>query len=313
MYYPYFRGKQYELITIRENAQRLADSKFIPIIEPVKEGLSGLERALDAVVTANGNAIVIVNPYHGDHSGDGDSISLLLREKFLPRDEIAAGILLKPDMHLNELLGCIDEHIDHDLTVIHAGYGQGRALAAALADRNLSVRHVFIDDGRADQLYRRHFRTGIRILVRDGFRKQKRNQDYPPLEPFSDLHVIYEDNGMDGFGDFLTVGDEYQEGGGPAYAIAIHLTFIDHDDDDRMWVYHFKSERSETPTDAPGKFAEALSAMIRTLDLANSKILETDAVAEFRSLHRRGHFPGLGKIKQLSMEHHIETLSDYFK
>jgi hypothetical protein len=31
---------------------------------------------------------------------------------------------------------------------------------------------------------------------------------------------------MDGFGDFLIVGDDYSESGGPAYAIAIHLTFI---------------------------------------------------------------------------------------
>lgn len=37
MYYPYFRGKQYELITIRENAQRMADSTFVPVIEPVSE------------------------------------------------------------------------------------------------------------------------------------------------------------------------------------------------------------------------------------------------------------------------------------
>ncbi|MBS1982831.1 MAG: sce7725 family protein, partial [Bdellovibrionales bacterium] len=44
VYHPYFRGKQYELITIRENASVLAASKFVPIIEPVKEALNGLER-----------------------------------------------------------------------------------------------------------------------------------------------------------------------------------------------------------------------------------------------------------------------------
>ena len=39
MYHPYFRGKQYELITIRENAQRMAEAGFLPIIEPVRESL----------------------------------------------------------------------------------------------------------------------------------------------------------------------------------------------------------------------------------------------------------------------------------
>ena len=44
-----------------------------------------------------------------------------------------------------------------------------------------------------------------------------------------------------------------------------------------------------------------------------SKVLETSAVKEFRMLHKQGHFPGLGYVKKLSMNHHIETLADYFK
>ena len=61
MYHPYFRGKQYELITIRETAPLLAASNFIPIIEPVKQALGGLQRTLQSVCEANGGAIVIVN------------------------------------------------------------------------------------------------------------------------------------------------------------------------------------------------------------------------------------------------------------
>jgi hypothetical protein len=43
MYHPYFRGKQYELITIRELAPLFKAAGFCPIIEPVKETLSGLD------------------------------------------------------------------------------------------------------------------------------------------------------------------------------------------------------------------------------------------------------------------------------
>ena len=118
---------------------------------------------------------------------------------------------------------------------------------------------------------------------------------------------------MEGFGDFLIVGDNYSETGGPAYAVAIHLTFIDPDKDDSMWIYHFVSERQDTPTDPAGKFAEALEKMMRILDRRNSKILETSAVKEFRDLHRQGHFPGLGYVKKLSMNHHVETLAHYFR
>jgi hypothetical protein len=73
------------------------------------------------------------------------------------------------------------------------------------------------------------------------------------------------------------------------------------------------SERQDTPTDPAGKFAEALSKMMKVLNKSNSKIVETSAVREFRELHRQGHFPGLGHVKKLSMNHHIETLADYFR
>lgn len=85
MYHPYFRGKQFELIAIRETAALLADSDFVPIIEPVKETLNGLKRALTAINDANGSAIVIINPYHGDHSEDGAEISTLSRRNSMTR------------------------------------------------------------------------------------------------------------------------------------------------------------------------------------------------------------------------------------
>src|SRR5260370_18837407 len=94
MYHPYLRGKQFELITIREAAGLLAKKKFVPIIEPVREALSGLERTLNAVNDAGGNAVVVVNPYHGDHREDGIGISSLLEKSFLDNDAIAAGVLL---------------------------------------------------------------------------------------------------------------------------------------------------------------------------------------------------------------------------
>jgi hypothetical protein len=42
-------------------------------------------------------------------------------------------------------------------------------------------------------------------------------------------------------------------------------------------------------------------------------VLETAAVSEFRALHKQGHFPGLGYVKKLSMNHHIQMLAGYFK
>lgn len=143
--------------------------------------------------------------------------------------------------------------------------------------------------------------------------ERRKNADYAKNSPekFSELHVTYGDLGMAGFGDFLIVGDVYSEGGGPAYAVAIHLTYIDPENDDVMYIYHFVSTTNDTPTDPAGKFKQALDKLIEKLDTGESKLLETEAIREFRELHARRHFPGLGYVKKLSMKHHIETLAAY--
>jgi hypothetical protein len=311
VYHPYLRGKQYELITVRELAPLLKTAAFCPVIEPVREALGGLHKALDAVVEVDGRAIVVVNPHYGDLSGAGETLTELLKNKFLDRPGISAGILLKQDMTLEEVMEYHEEHVAHSPVLIHAGFSGAKALAERLGKPKKDHSHIFFEEF-CGKLYQKHFKGANRVLLRDGF-KRMRNRDYERVEPFSDLHATFGDEGMDGFGDFLIVGDEYSEEGGPAYAIAIHLTFIDPDQDNSMQIYHFKSKRTDTPKDPAGKFAEALAVMMKTLDGPKSKVLETDAVKEFRMLHEQGHFPGLGYVKKLSMNHHIETLADYFK
>jgi len=309
MYHPYFRGKQFELIAIRESAELMAEVGFTPIIEPVKETLNGLHRTLTAICDAQGTAIVIVNPGHGDHSEDGDSISELLKESFLDKAGITAGILLRESMNPEEAIACYQKHEAHRPTFVHAGFTEPKNLGEQLGTKLPQTRHVFFEM-HCGKLYRKHFQGSNRILLRDGFRRRK-NADHPQVEEFSDLHVTYPDEGMDGFGDFLIVGNDYIEGGGPAYAVAIHLTFIDPDKDDAMYIYHFVSTTRDTPTDPAGKFGQAVAKLISKLDSGNSKLFESSAIKEFRELHAKGHYPGLGMVKKLSMRHHIETLADY--
>lgn len=311
MYHPYLRGKQYELITVREMSLLLATAGFRPIIEPVRDALNGLHKALDAVEKAKGRAIVIVNPHHGDLSGAGEPLTKLLKEEFLDLPGISAGILLKQGMTSDEALECYEKHADHSPVLIHAGFPDAKALAEKLGQPTKDQCHIFFDRF-CGKLYQRHFKGAYRVLLKDGFEK-KRNADYEFVEPFSDLHATFKDEGMDGFGDFLIVGDDYSESGGPAYAVAIHLTFIDPDQDDTMQIYHFVSERQDTPKDPAGKFGEALAKMMKTLNKRGSKVLETDAVKEFRGLYEQRHFPGLGYVKKLSMNHHIDTLANYFE
>lgn len=128
MYYPYFRGKQFELITIRECALLMAQSGFVPIIEPVKEPLRGLERTLRAICEVGGRAVVVVNPRHGDHQGNGDEISGLLRDGYVGNKLVSAGILLKENMTIEDVMSCYLQHEGHSPVFVHAGYPAGKLL-----------------------------------------------------------------------------------------------------------------------------------------------------------------------------------------
>lgn len=316
MYYPYFRGKQYELVTVRESASLLAKAGFVPIIEPVREQTSGLRKALESLAEQDAASIVIANPQIGDHSDDGEDLRTFIHEHFADYEQLQIGCLLTEGMDKEAaLIECKSQDSNRKIALIHAGFSEGRALGKCAEQEIPNVAtNVFLED-YCGKLYQKHFKElGTNILVRDGCVDRKRNRDHPDLpEFFSDLHITYELENVDGFGDFLMVGDDYTEGGGPAYTVAIHLTFIDDDSDSEMHIQHFKSDRQDTPKDPAGKFQEALSKLVDAVQDPDSKFYDTEAIAEFCELHNRGHFPGLGYVKKLSMKHHIETLARFFE
>lgn len=310
MYYPYFRGKQYDLITIRENATLLAEHNFVPIVEPVKQGLSGLSKTIDAVKLAGGSLILIVNPSNGEHSDDGSEIIALLTSEYKDHFNIHIGILLSADTSIGTVEALSNPFKgSRKIVFIHNGFSDHQILKEFISNSIADVLHVFID-GMCGKLYQRHFKSAHRVLIRDGFEKRA-NKAHPDIESFSELHLTYEDEGMIGFGDYLIVGSEFSEAGGPAWAVAIHITFINSDDDDIMYIHHFKSDRNDTPTDPAGKFAEALAKLCSEVNDEKTSVFKTEAISEFLDLKARGHFPGLGYVKKLSMQHHIETIANF--
>ena len=311
MYFPYFRGKQYDLITLRDCAELMAAAGFVPIVEPVKGALNGLVRSIDAINKAHGSMILIVNPCNGEYVGDSLTLNNLVRNELKEHANLSPGYILNKEHTIDDVIECCKLYPDRLITFIHNGFSSGKALAETLQAREIDSRHVFISE-QCGLAYQKHFKGSDRVLIKNGFQRRA-NREHPEIENFSDLHATYTELGMDGFGDYLIVGDEYSTSGGPAYAVAIHLTCIDYDNDDMMLMHHFKSIRFDTPTDPAGKFAEAVQKLHDEVHRPGTKIIRTKAVEEFLSLHASGHFPGLGYIKKLSMNHHIETLADYFE
>jgi hypothetical protein len=308
MYYPYLRGKQYELITLKENADLMGNS-IVPIIEPVRSSFGALQRAIRSLIDNDCRFILVANPRYGD----------LQEHQVILYEEIRSAYL---SGYENWSIGCIADNrsseeeirsiaaLHDDLTVIHAGHPSASDLAALLEQIQAPNSHVFIE-ATPSKRYRRRFTAGNRVLIRDGFESQRRNIDYPDVEHFSELHLTYEDEGVQGFGDFLVVGDDYSTTGGPAYTVAIHITFLDPGEEDDMFIRHFKSDSNTTPADPGGKFAEALNKLVAAVNQTGSMIFRSSAIVEFLDLHARSHFPGLGYVKKLSMQHHIELMDEF--
>lgn len=313
MYYPYFRGKQFELILLRDNAEFLAKNNIHPIIEPVKRDFSALTRSMKAMNENSVDCTLIVNPIAGQEPVLSSSIlTELIEDKFNKFKNISAGYMLRAGSNINDLVALLKKHRNFNFSILHYGYTNGKKLATAIDGyENIKI-HIFID-GFAGKLYQRHLKKdGIkRVLIRDGFKPQKKNANYPSSDHFSDLHVTFKDEGMDGFGDYLIVGDDYTETGGPAYAVAIHLTYLDNDDD--MFIYHFISDQTDSPTDPGGKFLEALAKLEKKVNKPNSLIFKSRACDEYLKFYKMKHYPGLGYVKKLSMQHHIELMADFIR
>ncbi|OQY39415.1 MAG: hypothetical protein B6229_03780 [Spirochaetaceae bacterium 4572_7] len=315
MYYPYLRGKQFELILIRDNAESLAENSIHPIIEPVKSDFKAMKKAMQLLHEYNTNCTLIINPIAGETPVTTDSIvKELIDGEFKEYTNISLGFILHADSDIFELKKYLERYKDRSFSIIHNGFTNAKEVVISIKDINNIARHIFID-GTVGKLYISKFKTDKtkQILIRNGFKPQKKNSLYPLNEHFSDLHITYNLEGMDGFGDYLIVGDEYKEGGGPAYAVAIHLTYCNGEEEDDMFIYHFVSESTDSPTDPGGKFLEALKKLVMAVEDSKTHILKTSAIDEYLKLYEKKHYPGLGSVKKLSMQHHLELMIDYLE
>ncbi len=310
MYHPYLRGKQNELILLRENAKLLAESNMIPIIEPVKKNLTPLNKAIESLKKENARFILIINPKHGDFQNNPlpifeNTINTILNDY----NNYCIAYIVDAGSSLIDVKSFLDDNIDKSIAFIHNGFPKAKELASLIEEYENINKHIFID-AQSGKLYQKQFKKKDipRILIRDGFKKQT-NKNYPDKEHFSDLHITYDEEGMNGFGDYLIVGDEYSESGGPAYAIALHLTYFEEDDD--MYIRHFISDRVDTPIDPAGKFLEALGKLVDATEEEDSLILKSNAYNQYRKFYDDEHFPGLGFAKKLSMQHHLELMSQF--
>lgn len=308
MYLPYLRGKQYELIALRELcALPLDNNKISPIIEPVKKDLKSIETALIALSRISVVMQLIVNPEHGDLKGNGATVLDFIDKAYgMGLTNVVPTYLISSerDFIFFKSTATARNYLTSGYSLIHLNQISSvvalKSLVNATAIR-FNVIHV-----NHQMSLKRGFTSGGLTLLSDPFNKQKRNSDYLQVQSefFSNDYMYFAGEGFVAFADYLTIGADYIEGGMLPYAVAIHLTYKDQASGE-IWIKHFTSVTNDDYSDTPGKFGEALDKLIAFIDAEG---LHTIACEQFRDYHSRGAFPGLGVVKKLSIMHHVELI-----
>lgn len=306
MYFPYLRGKQYELLALRESISFIDKKKIVPIIEPVRTNTTSLKTAIAVLAKVGIELQVIVNPEVGDfkHNNAGllafvDSLIQGGASTLIPT------FLISNDTEFLRVRAIIETrgYNISGYSLIHLNKVNDLNQLKEFTDatnckyNTVQIAHLFT--------IRRKLSRNI-CMLNDYFNRQSKNTEYIniPFEVFSSDYLYYDDEGCLAFSDYQAIGKDYSEGGGAAYAVAIHLTFKDVDKED-IQIGHFVSDSNDGPENPALKFFEALEKLI---DFAEKKNIDSLGIRKFREYHYNQGYPGLGVVKKLSIMHHIELV-----
>uniref|UniRef100_UPI00404AEB0F sce7725 family protein n=1 Tax=Flavobacterium sp. TaxID=239 RepID=UPI00404AEB0F len=306
MYQPYIRGKQFELIGIRELTTTVLlknKANVSPIIEPVKDS-STLKTTLRELVLNDINFTIIVNPQVGTFT-DIEAIFTAIKSSVGESKNYQVGIIFHRRIDHKKTIVVLQKYgaLIPQLTIIHNFTFDNIKEIIELYKQNFSIKYNVINLAATSKRYHRNFDENTRIELDDYFSAQSKNSDYLKVDEsnFSEEHIFYKEEGFIGFSDYLSIGEEYSETGFLPYAVAIHLSYVD-TNTSRIKIKHFVSDSNEDTSDIGGKFAEALNKLILWCDKTNYNSI---AIPIFREYHENGHFPGLGTLKKLSLMNHI--------
>ena len=239
MYFPYLRGRQFELIALREllESERIGQ-EIIPIIEPVKPSAT-LLKTLECFVNHDREIAVVFNPAVGDFP---KKINEMRREN----SKIA-----------NELYELLTKH-----NKIIKSYIMSAKSAAKLKNDELKAERLIINPDRdcLDDFLEVYDKSLPRYTLIPDDRAFRRVISEHEDEFFSDSHLYFQNENYVGFADYSVVGEEFNESGFAPVAVAIHIVYFNEKNDLR--IHHFVSDSNDGIEDPGGKFGEALEKLV---------------------------------------------------
>ncbi|WP_269685013.1 sce7725 family protein [Flavobacterium lacustre] len=302
MYFPFLRGRQFELIALREFADVLGDiNNVIPIIEPVKDTFNSMRLALPKLIECNVKFALVLNPQVGDIKNT---------------NQIFEG--------LNGCLGDVSKWIPAFIVtnkyeeisrlIVETTYNDVMVICTELTDTSnesflklvTSPEVKYIVSAENKTLKRKLQDTKCLIRLDDNFNGQKRNSDYLEMaeERFSEEHLFYKEDKYYGFSDYTVLVSDFIEGGSAPYAVAIHLTY--QKENKEVWIRHFTSTSNYDRANIQGKFAEALE---KAVTFIKSKNIQNSATDELLKCFEESKYPGLGTVKKISIKNHLELIN----
>ena len=304
MYFPYLRGKQYEVLAVR-GLGFLSSNRIIPVFEPTNLSVETFNRFRH--IANNGVKFsVIVNSNSGQPPPALATTIQVLKDLesrlpgvVLPAFEIRAG------QHVSDVRDFARTFASQQCILVHRNHTHSKTeLRKALSPLSRPAVQILLDGGASLDVVKALPAVG-KVLLRDGFNRCARNADYPNRSNFDDLLYTYRSRGFDGFSDFSIVGDVYSPGGGAAKHVAIHLTELE---TTTIVANHFVSRTPPQKGNDQAKYFSALGLLVSHTGTPPSADLDTQGVREYHQSNSPKHYPGLGKLKQWSIMHHMEII-----
>jgi hypothetical protein len=309
MYYPFLRGRQFELIALRDLASdNSTQGVIMPIIEPVKASTNNLSLAHNVFNAKQQKAFLIVNPQVGEIAGDNDTMLNFIFQLNSNVFSVA--------FHYRDNTEYILDKIEQFNLVNCMVLGTNEILAndpnfIRLIDSE-KISHVTIEDPDKNRDLKRFLQNSHKQFIRldDLFERQPRNSNFLNIDShrFSEEHKYYNQDLYDGFGDFTLLSSEFIDGGSTPRAVVIHFTYMN--DRDQIWIRHFTSNTNDTIANVQGKFGEAAT---KAVNYCRENVLTNSAIVELEKYFDNQHYPGLGTVKKISLKNHLLVVGEYVR
>ena len=294
MYIPYFRGKQFDLLALKESvANGLLTDSVIPLIEPVRDS-AHLRKTLEAFIENKREILVIYNPEVG---------------------QVQRGVI-----KIHEIIDLFDSPYITPVYILNRSFNSTwikqeefvflskSFLKDILAEANFfkPKYHIITDSARPRRVIQDN-----RVLLTDPFTRFNNGTEYVEQgledEIYSDDSKYFHEDGYIGYSNYGIDGEAYFDKGYPSRSIVLHILYLDKYKSVR--IKHFVSDSNDSAENPAGKFFEALKKLAEWHTRYEKEVPLTKGLLELLLYQERGAYPGTWTIKKLSVMHQLELFS----